>query len=167
VKFKQRTLDAIADMICGNFDQEKSPHFRYRSSSYLTQFFNDCDTDYRHDGSTRKSWVTCALAQILDEPHSGATVPPETFSRVIRVLMDQGDGMNEGPDRPTALAMLNVELAREGFEAFYADDKQCYLRHIATKTVGTISANPHRPFSSVELKRREQLSLSVPKTPSI
>lgn len=28
--------------------------FIYRSSSYLTEFFQDCDTAYEHDGSTRK-----------------------------------------------------------------------------------------------------------------
>jgi hypothetical protein len=36
-------------MICGNFKPEES-FFRYRSSSYLTEFFEDCETDYRHDG---------------------------------------------------------------------------------------------------------------------
>ena len=156
MKFKQRTLTSIADMICGNYDPAKS-YFRYRSSSYLTEFFQDCDTDYRHDGSTRRYWVAGALEQILADPHSNAAVPPESFARVVRTLMDQGDALNEGPDRPKALALLNVELAREGFEAFYTNDKQCYLRHIATNTVGAISANPHRPFSSVELKRREQV----------
>lgn len=50
--FKQRTLMQIADMICGNVKEEES-FFRCRSSSYLTEFFRDCDTDYVHDGSTR------------------------------------------------------------------------------------------------------------------
>ena len=54
--------------------------------------------------------------------------------------------------------MLSGALAREGFEAFYADDKQCYLRHIATNTVATAQPNPHRPFSAAELKRRDQLT---------
>jgi len=31
--------------------------FRYRSSSYLTEFFQDCDTDHTHDGTTRQYWV--------------------------------------------------------------------------------------------------------------
>ena len=83
--------------------------------------------------------------------------PPDTFARVIRTLMDQGDSINEGPERPGALALLNTALAREGFEAFYAPDRQCYLRHIATNTVATPLPNPHRPFSASELKRRERL----------
>ncbi|MGC1891484.1 MAG: hypothetical protein WA709_36315, partial [Stellaceae bacterium] len=31
------------------------------------------------------------------------------------------------------------------------------LRHIPTNTIATVPANPHRPFSSAELKRRELL----------
>jgi hypothetical protein len=54
--FKQRTLMQIADMICGNYKDEES-FFQYRNSSYLTEFFRDCETDYVHDGSTRQSWV--------------------------------------------------------------------------------------------------------------
>jgi hypothetical protein len=89
MEFKQRTLMQIADMICGNSTAEES-FFRYRSSSYLTEFFQDCDTDFKHDGSTRNRWVAEALRQILAEPHA-ANTPPDTFSRVIRTLMDQGD----------------------------------------------------------------------------
>ncbi|MCL4215396.1 MAG: hypothetical protein KJ052_00090 [Candidatus Hydrogenedentes bacterium] len=156
MEFKQRTLMALADMICGNFKAEESL-FVYRSSSYLTRFFQDCDTDYAHDGSTRNYWVASILKEILAEPHPNAQTPPDAFSRVIRTLMDQGDALHEGHDRPSAVALLNTELAREGFEAFYAEDKQCYLRHIKTKTVVSATTNPHRPFSAAELKRREQL----------
>ena len=52
MEFKQRIRMQIADMICGNFKTEES-FFRYRSGSILTEFFQDCDTDYEHDGSTR------------------------------------------------------------------------------------------------------------------
>ena len=156
MKFKKRTLSQISDMICGNFKSEESL-FRYRSSSYLTEFFQDCDTDYEHDGSTRNYWVSETLRQILEEPHLDANTPPETFLRVIRTLMDKGDATNEGPERIGALAILNSALAREGFEAFYTSDKQCHLRHLATNTIPSISTNPHRPFSSTEIKKREQL----------
>jgi len=52
------TLDALADFICGD-DQEKYPE--YRSSSYLTRFFNNIKIDVQHDGSTRKWWVLSVL----------------------------------------------------------------------------------------------------------
>src|SRR2546422_6466340 len=133
MKFKERTIMALADMICGNFKSEESL-FVYRSSSNLTRFFRDCDTDYVHDGSTRNYWVAETLREILTEPHSNAQTPPETFSRLITTLMDQADAQHEGSDRPGALAMLNSEMARERFEAFYGGDKRCYLPPIATKT---------------------------------
>lgn len=155
MEFKKRTLMQIADMICGNFKSEESV-FRYRSGSYLTEFFQDCRTDYRHDGSTRNQWVAETLRQILAEPQPSADTPPEAFARVIGTLMDQGDSVNEGAERRGALEILNAALTREGFEAFYGPDKQCYLRHIGTGTVAS-SPNPHRPFSASELKRREQL----------
>ncbi len=146
----------IADMICGNFSEPEN-FFSYRSSGRITEFFQDCDTDYSHDGSTRNYWVAETLKNILTEPQPNANTPPETFARVIRILMDQGDALHEGPERPAALALLNAALVREGFEAFYGPDKQCYLRHIATNTIVTAAANPHRPFSAAELKRRDQL----------
>lgn len=156
MEFKERTLVAIADMICGNFKAEDS-FFIYRSSSYLTRFFQDCDTEYAHDGSTRNYWVANTLRQILAEPHPNAQTPPVTFSRVIQTLMDQTEALNEGSDRPGALSLLNSAIAREGFEAFYAEDRQCYLRHIATKTIVSAATDPHRPFSASELKKRAQL----------
>ncbi len=156
MEFKRRSLMQIADLICGN-NKPEEPYFLYRSSSRLTAFFEDCDTDYVHDGSTRNYWVAERLQAILAEPHPNAQTPPETFARVIRTLMDQSDALNEGPERPEALRLLNAALAREGFEAFYAPDKQCYLRHIASNTVAAALPNPHRPFSASELKQREQL----------
>lgn len=140
-------------MICGNCN-----HFQYRSSYYITQFFQDCDTNYRHDGSTRKTWVSKILETIFDQESLNATTPPETFSRVIRVLMDKSDAQNEDAERENALSALNTALAREGFEAFYAEDKNCYLRHVATNTIAIASPNPHRPFSQQEITRREQLA---------
>lgn len=147
----------IADMICGNSKEGETAYFHYRSSSYLTEFFEDCGTEYAHDGSTRNYWVAETLKTILAEPQPDATTPPTTFSRVIRTLMDQSDARGEAPERPQALALLNIALAREGYEAFYAADRQCYLRHIATNMVAISSPNPHRPFSAAELARREHL----------
>ena len=155
MKFKSRTLSQIATMICGNDDPG---FFEYRSSSYLTRFFEDCDTDFRHDGSTRHTWVESVLRSILEEPPAGPNMLPDTFARVVRVLMDPADAHNEGHDRPGALAQLNTALSREGYEAFYGSDRQCHLRHLASNTVGALQPNPHRPFSAAEIQKRERLS---------
>ena len=157
MEFKNRTVKEIADMVCGNFEKETS-FFKYRSSSYLTEFFQDCGTGHRHDGSTRNHWAAEALRQILAEPSPGQNAPPETFVRVIRTLMDPGDAVNEGPERKGALALLNTALAREGFEAFYGPDKQCHLRHLGTGAVAGTPASPHRPFTAAERQRRELLT---------
>jgi hypothetical protein len=154
MKWRQRTLDEIADMICGN--GEGSP-FVYRSSSYLTRFFQDADTDYAHDGSTRYAWVATVLERILAEPHTDAQTPPASFCQVIATLMDVGDTVGEDRGRIAALTKLNTSLQREGFEAFYGPDQRCYLRHIGTGAIATPAANPHRPLSKDELARRARL----------
>ncbi len=56
MELKRRTLNQLADMICGNYEAAEN-FFLYRSSSYLTEFFEESETDYSHDGSTRAWWV--------------------------------------------------------------------------------------------------------------
>ena len=51
MKFKPRTLNQIADMICGNSEPDETSYFVYRSSSYLTEF-----------------WVTGLLKRFLTLP---------------------------------------------------------------------------------------------------
>lgn len=128
-KFKRRNLEALADLIAGRDDaeNEEAMYFPYRSSMYITDFLQDLGTEYQRDGSTRH--------------------PPEMFCRLIDQLTSPADQLNEGSNRPRALAQVNEELGREGFEAFYGEDNQCYLRHVGTPTVTILAANPHRRFS--------------------
>jgi hypothetical protein len=102
MEFKQRTLMQIANMICGNYNEEDTL-FEYRSSSKLTEFFQDCDTDYVHNGGTRNYWVADSLKDILAQPQQGPNVPPEAFARVIKTLMDQSGAIHESADRLGAL----------------------------------------------------------------
>jgi hypothetical protein len=159
MKFKDRTIHELAEMVCGNTDFTKGAEiFKYRSSYYLTRFFQDSDTDYAHDGKTTRSiWVSDVLKEVIQGPQPSSNVPPDSFARVIRTLMDQGDKTDTDPTREKAMALLNVALAREGFEAFYGEDRQCYLRHVATNTIAQPAPNPHRPFTVTELKRRGEL----------
>lgn len=71
--------------------------------------------------------------------------------------MEKADPFNEDKERINALGELNTALSREDFEAFYTDDNKCYLKHIPSQKVLKPSANPHRPFNSLEIKRREIL----------
>ncbi|ALL05466.1 hypothetical protein AQ505_08150 [Pedobacter sp. PACM 27299] len=157
MEFKTRTLYQLATLICGDIKENKISHFVYRSSFYLTEFFGDAETDFVHDGSTRPKWVSETLTEILKEPSTTNDMPSDTFCRVIQVLMDKADAHNEDKNRLNALEELNTVLSRDNFEAFYADDNICYLKHIPSQKVLKPSANPHRPFTNSEIKRREAL----------
>jgi hypothetical protein len=152
MKFRPRNLRALAEMVVGDVD-----YFPYRSSSYITEFFEECDLDYAHDGSTRWRWVAERLAELLEEPQPVAHALPDRFVNLLRILMYKADAQEGDQDRSLALAELNKPLEREGYEAFYGDDNLLYVRHIGTKTVSNV-ANPHRPLTQKELERRELLT---------
>jgi hypothetical protein len=152
MKFKNRNLREIAEMVIGD-----SKHFPYRSSSYITRFFEECDLEFVHDGTTRWAWTADRLSELLNEPQPVAHALPERFVHVLRVLMQKSDAEDSDPDRAKALDALNRPLSREGYEAFYGEDNLLYIRHIGTKVI-SMAANPHRPFTPTELKRREQLN---------
>lgn len=151
MKWKNKNLRKLAEIVCGD-----APYFPYRSSSFLTEFFQDCDLDYSHDGSTRWRWVASRLGEVLALPHPGPTIPPDAFIRIIRAVLDKGDAQDGDPDRLNALAALNVVMASEGWEAFYDEHGVGQLRHIATNSVAQM-ANPHRPMTPAERERRDQL----------
>ena len=150
----KKTVREIALMICGN----ESENFTYRSSTYLSQFFEDCDMEhFVHDGSTRNRWVEDVLHEILELPTDNPTLPSLEFRTVIQVLMDPADCTEDDPDRELALSELNASLAREGLEAFYACDHRCYLRNIRTGDEGQPGPVVDRALSHDELERQARL----------
>jgi hypothetical protein len=157
MQFKSRNLRAIAEMVIGDAD-----HFRYRSSRYITEFFEDCGLDFVHDGSTRWAWTSERLAELLAEPQPVAHALPDRFVTVLRTLMDRAEAEEGDEDRSQALAALNVPLMREGYEAYYADDRVLHVRHIASNTI-SVHTNPHRPLTTAEAKRRDQLAAYLDK----
>ena len=74
VKLKPNIIDQLASMICG--DSPYDNNFLYRSSSYLTAFFRGLDLDYRHDGSTRRWWVS----EVLEELNKKLELNEESLS---------------------------------------------------------------------------------------
>lgn len=151
MKFRKNSLRAIAEMVIGDIE-----HFPYRSSSYITQFFEDCDLDFIHDGSTRWAWTVGRLEELLKEPQPTPNALPDRFVHVLRVLMDKAEAVDGDHDRKQALETLNKPLSREGYEAFYGEDNLLYIRHSGTQTISA-AANPHRPFTPREIERRDQL----------
>lgn len=105
----------------------------------------------------RWSWVADRLEEVLTQPHAAPTAPPDAFIRIIRAILDKNDAQEGDPDRTGALTALNIVLKREGWEAFYDAHSIGQLRHIPTNTIAQI-ANPHRPMTPEELKRKALLT---------
>jgi len=105
MKFKLRNLRALADCIIGD-----NQLFPYRSSSYITQFFEECDLDFVHDGSTRWAWTVSRLEELLQEPRPSAYSLPERFVHVLRVLMLKQDAADGDPGRLLALAQPSPHI---------------------------------------------------------
>ena len=113
--------------------------------------------EFVHDGSTRKWWVAGVLEEIARQPADEPTLPSRGFQTVIRVLMDKADAMSHDSERAAALDELNATLAREGLEAFYADDDCCYVRNTRTGTHGMPEAVLSRALSAEERRTQERL----------
>jgi hypothetical protein len=152
MQFKRRNLRAIAEMAVGN-----AKFFTYRSSFYITQFFEECELDFTHDGSSRVPWAEDVLKTLLDDPQPGTNQLPERFGVVLRTLMDKREAADQDDiNRSNALAALNVPLMREGFEGYFAEDGLFYVRHVESRAV-SVPVNIYRPHTPAEIDKRELL----------
>jgi hypothetical protein len=97
------TKEHIAEFICGD-DQERCPV--YRSSSYLTNFFQNNGVNARHDGSTRKWWVLEVLNQLNGE----------LLQRIILRLASPREYGGDKEKTRLALKTLNSILEVEGLK---------------------------------------------------
>lgn len=111
MKLGNAALGKLARMICG--DAPFNELFPYRSSSYLTSFFEGVDLDYAHDGSTRYWWVRSVLVELNEKPETSEAFPSPEMVRVIEYLVDpdhfdRDRGLEQGP----AVQALNEVLRR-------------------------------------------------------
>jgi hypothetical protein len=106
-KLETDTLVSLADFICGD---EKSRFPIYRSSYYLTQFFQNLNIDATHDGSTRKVWVLAVLKQLQ----------PSDIEKVILRLVDPREYKGVNDNFKQAVQSMNEILVIDnlavGFE---------------------------------------------------
>lgn len=102
----------------------------YRSSSSLTDFFIDCDTEYRHRGESRVPWTESVLSELNEGPASKPPLPADGLLRVIEELFDPRHfrGPAAGEDRQACLEVLNEILNREGLEAYLDGADRCHVR---------------------------------------
>ena len=96
-KLDTEILDPLADFICGDA-KDRFPI--YRSSFYLTRFFQNLNIDVTHDGSTRKVWVLEVLKQLQ---------PPD-IEKVILRLVDPREYKGVNDNFKQALQRMNEIL---------------------------------------------------------
>ena len=152
MKFSKRSIRELGSMIVGDPD-----HFRYRSSYYISELFEEAGLPQRHNGQWRPVWAGEIVEEMLASSPMRPNQLPDDFVALLRGVMNKEDAEQDDPDRTLALLALNVPLKREGFEAFYGDDDHLYFKHIGTQTVSA-KPDPHKPFTTEEIARREQLS---------
>jgi hypothetical protein len=66
-------------------------NFPYRSSSYITGFFNRCDLPFAHDGSTRRRWAQGVLEQLNDYSAHAPDLPSKELLRVVSEVFEEDD----------------------------------------------------------------------------
>jgi hypothetical protein len=157
MEWKPRNLRELGQIGCGDAD-----NFHYRSSKYITQFFEDCDLNFVHRGETRADWCADRIRDVLAMPHSSSAKPPDAFLKIIRRVLAKDEPQEGDNDRLKALAALNIVLARQGWEAFYDEKGIGQLKHLATNTIAEM-ANPHRPMTPVEIERKDLLTAYLEK----
>ena len=137
MRLSGRTLNRLAEMICGasgGFNESEAwANFRYRTSSQLTEFFSNCDLDYRHDGTTRKWWVVGVLEDLNQLPASDSDLPPDALLKVIQELLDPAQYVSDLARRSAALEDLNLVLARDELQAYFDGPWRCRVRSIANE----------------------------------
>jgi len=116
-KLDPATLDSLADFICG--DGDRFPV--YRSSSYLTRFFQNVGINATHDGSTRKWWVL----EVLKQLH------PSDLEKVILRLVDMREYKGVRDDLKLAARSMNDILAMDNL-AIGFNGSQPLLRRAET-----------------------------------
>ncbi len=154
--FKERNIREIAEYVIGN-----EGHFPYRSSSKITEFFDECGLDFIHGGSTRWSWTAERLQELLSEPSQPHKLP-DRFVHLLRILMQKDDAPENDPQRTQGITELNKPLRREGYEAFYGDDEILYIKHIGTK-IQSNPSSPQRAFTQDELHKIQLLKTYIEK----
>lgn len=158
MQLSDHTLGKLSALICGDKEHKIAKNFMYRSSSYLTSFFSNCDLHKVHDGSTRKYWALNVLKELNQEPTTLPDLPSDSLIRVIEGLMDQDYFENEQLDRSVALSDINSVLTRESLVVFLDAKGKPHLRNDGTGVSSTSLPQRPRPLSRDESEQRERLS---------
>ena len=145
-------LRGLADMVVGDHAL-----FPYRSSYYISQFFEQCGLPFRHDGTSRAWWAAERLAELNEGPPSSPGLPARDLVTVITALFDPYAFDQKKLELEPALDALNVLLKRTGLVASLDASSRCHLTNTGTGAVTTLMEQP-RPLTPGETARREKLT---------
>jgi hypothetical protein len=162
MRLHKRTLESLSDMVCGNAlvaarptGNEPAPsNFLYRSSTYLSRFFEDCDLPYNHNGSTRKWWVMGVLSEINDQT-SEPDLPSPALIRVLQELMDR-ENFTDETQRAAALTDLNNAISRDSLNAFFDDRLRLQIQSTAVPGATTKDLPKATAWTPAQLAYRQR-----------
>jgi len=164
VKLSDFVLEELALMVVG-----EENHFPYRSSYYITKFFESCGLAFSHDGSTRRIWVKNRLAELNTGSSRSLDLPSDDLCRVISRLFEPDDfaRANKGIDTDKAEAPADVNKALERFNglvkrygvvAYLDNGGRCFLKSSGTGVTSEELLQQSRPLSQEEIGQREKLA---------
>lgn len=158
MNLKKQTITTLAEMICGaaggtGFVWENFP---YRTGTGLTEFFEACELDFAHDGSTRRYWVIDRLNELNELPAPQPQLPSPQITRVILELLDYAELKQSGINPDDAMADVNLALGRDGLRVLYDEAKNCYIQRTGTQITSTRSPLETR-WARNEMERRNEL----------
>lgn len=163
MRFSDFVLEELALMVVGD---EKD--FPYRSSFYITQFFESCGFPFRHDGSTRKNWTKDRLAELNKGQGKSADLPSEDLCKIIQRLFEPDDfarankGVDLEKDQPKAdvnkaLEKFNKLVKRSGISAYLDPFGRCFIKSEGSG-ISSEEFLQTRPLSPEEISQRDKLA---------
>lgn len=149
MKFRNRTITDLSELVCGNVRQG----FKYYTQRQLAELMDDAGIAFASNQSTRAKDVAASLHTELDT-FDGS--PSPRFHRLIELVMEREDATeDDGPDRQIALETINGVLKREGYVAYYDDKKRCRLRRIEERVV--VPERTQTAFTPAEIEQCRKL----------
>ena len=153
MQLRSHILEQLAEMVVG--DNEAFP---YRSSSFITKFFDRCGFPFVHDGSTRKWWALERLKELNCTYSQSVDLPSDDILRILYELFDPDDFDRAGLSRDDALNALNKVLGKQNLAAYFSADGGLYVRNIGTGQSVASAAPDQRPLSAEEIIQRRQVA---------
>lgn len=154
MQISAKSLGKLADMICGDkTGRGQQPNFPYRSSFFLTRFFQDINLPYTHDGTTRKYWVEEVLKKEATTAATNPALPPDSIIIIVQALLDARTFEEEKLDAAKALDDINAVLKWDGLRVFIDASGIAQFEAINGGARSTVSVAAHRKAWTEDEKR--------------